>query len=392
MGRVQTGLERLLTRQALQEKFSGKKLGLLSNQASTDNAFNYAKDVLRDIFGEQLTCLFSPQHGFFSEKQDNMIESDHHRDLTTGLPIFSLYSKTRKPTSQMYDYLDVLLVDLVDVGTRVYTFMYTMAYCLEAAAEYNKKVVILDRPNPVGGNQVEGNLLDLQFKSFVGLYPIPMRHGMTFGELARYINEQAGIGADLEIIEMDGWQRHMYFEDTGLSWVAPSPNMPAVETAVVYPGQVLWEGTNISEGRGTCKPFEMFGAPFWDHGDILDVVSQNELPGCYIRPLVFQPTSGKWAGEVCSGFHLHVTAREAFQPYKTSLAFLQANLMLYREKFMYASPPYEYEFEKMPIDLILGDQGLRCDLENGVALDQIEEDWQEGLNQFKNIRTNYLIY
>ncbi|MDP3694510.1 MAG: DUF1343 domain-containing protein [Desulfocapsaceae bacterium] len=370
----------------------GKRLGLLSNQASTDRNLVHARVLLQQRFGSHLTCLFSPQHGFFCEKQDNMIESGHEIDRVTGLPLFSLYGESRRPSQAMFDHLDVLLIDLVDVGTRVYTFLYTMAYCLEAAAEFGKRVVVLDRPNPVGGAAVEGNVLDPSCASFVGLYPLPMRHGLTFGELALYINKEFGLGADLEVVPMQGWTRSMLFRDTGFPWVFPSPNMPTPETALVYPGQVIWEGTNISEGRGTTLPFELVGAPFWEHEPILQALKQTDLPGCLLRPLIFEPTSGKWAGQACVGFQLHVTDARTFLPYRISLALLQAVVQLYPEDFRYKEPPYEYEYERLPMDLILGDQKVRKALEAGQPMREIEAGWQEGLQEFKDVRTNYFLY
>jgi uncharacterized protein YbbC (DUF1343 family) len=370
---------------------TGKRLGLLCNQASTDSKLRHSRDVLLDLYGEQLTCLFSPQHGFFSEKQDNMIESDHSRDPVSGLPVFSLYGEKRKPDAAMFDHLDVLLIDIVDVGTRVYTFLYTMAYCLEAAAEYGKQVVVLDRPNPIGGT-VEGNILQEDCSSFVGLYPIPMRHGMTFGELALFINEEFKIGAELAVAPMQGWKSSMLFRDTGFPWVAPSPNMPTPETALVYPGQVIWEGTNCSEGRGTTLPFEFVGAPFWKHGPILDALTATELPGCYFRPLVFQPTSGKWAEQPCVGFQIHVTDPVTYLPYRTTLALLQAVMLLYPDEFSYKEPPYEYEYKRLPMDLILGDTGLRKELEQGASITDLERKWQPELMEFLKKRKKYLLY
>jgi uncharacterized protein YbbC (DUF1343 family) len=352
----------------------------------------HARVLLQERFGAQLTCLFSPQHGFFCEKQDNMIESEHQTDHLTGLPMFSLYGETRRPTQAMFERLDVLLIDLVDVGTRVYTFLYTMAYCLEAAAKFGKRVVVLDRPNPVGGVAVEGNILEQDCASFVGLYPLPMRHGLTFGELALYINGEFALGADLEVVPMRGWKRSMLFRDTGFPWVFPSPNMPTPETALVYPGQVIWEGTNISEGRGTTLPFELVGAPFWEHEPILQALASTDLPGCFLRPLIFEPTSGKWAGQACVGFHLHVTDARTFLPYRTSLALLQAGLRLYPKDFRYKEPPYEYEFERLPMDLILGERGVRQGLEAGRPLVELEAGWREGLEAFDERRKRYFLY
>ncbi len=373
------------------ELLRGKRLGLLCNQASTDRQLRHGRDVILELFGDQLCCLFSPQHGFFSEKQDNMIESDHSRDPVSGLPVFSLYGETRRPSAEMFAQLDVLLIDIIDVGTRVYTFLYTMAYCLEAAAEFGKQIVVLDRPNPIG-NAVEGNVLQDGCRSFVGLYPIPMRHGMTFGELALFINKEFNIGADLRVISMEGYNSSMLFRDTGFPWVAPSPNMPTPETALVYPGQVLWEGTNCSEGRGTTLPFELVGAPFWEHNKIMEYLSGAELPGCTFRPLLFQPTSGKWAEQVCVGFQLHVLDSAIFRPYLTSLALLQAVMVSYGDEFFYKEPPYEYEYERLPMDLILGDDRLRGKLEMGVNITELEKEWQPELKHFLVQREKYLLY
>jgi uncharacterized protein YbbC (DUF1343 family) len=387
---ISIGLENLLA--DLPSSLAGKRLGLLANQASTDRHLVHARVLLQQRFGVQLTCLFSPQHGFFCEKQDNMIESEHQTDHLTGLPLFSLYGETRRPTKAMFEGLDVLLIDLVDVGTRVYTFLYTMAYCLEAAAEFGKRVVVLDRPNPVGGIAVEGNILEPDCRSFVGLYPLPMRHGLTFGELALLINREFGIGADLEVIPMRGWKRTMLFRDTGFPWVFPSPNMPTPETALVYPGQVIWEGANISEGRGTTLPFELVGAPFWEHEPIMQALASTNLSGCFLRPLIFEPTSGKWAGQACVGYHLHVTDAQTFLPYRTSLALLQAVIRLYPQDFRYKEPPYEYEFERLPMDLILGDSGVRQGLEAGLPLAELEAGWREGLEAFDEMRKQYFLY
>ena len=321
-----------------------------------------------------------------------MIESPHQRDPETGLMVYSLYGDSRRPDRSMYEGVDVLLIDIVDVGTRVYTFLYTMAYCLELAAEVGTRVVVLDRPNPVGGELVEGNVLEADWSSFVGLYPLPMRHGLTFGELALMINSEFGIGAELEVIPMQGWRRSMLFRDTGLPWVFPSPNMPTPETALVYPGQVIWEGTTVSEGRGTTLPFELFGAPYWQCAEIMEVLEKTELPGCYLRPLSFEPTSGKYGGVTCRGFQLHVTDPDSFRPYRTSLALLQAVHHLYPEQFGYKQPPYEYEYVRLPMDLILGSQRLRHDLETMVPVMEIEEGWQPDLATFVERREKYLLY
>ncbi len=387
---IKIGIEQLIT--APPPYIAGKRLGLLCNQASTDHRFVHSRDRIVEAFPGQLTCLFSPQHGFFSEKQDNMIESGHSTDAVSGLPVFSLYGETRKPLPSMFAELDILLIDLQDVGTRVYTFIWTVVHCLQTAAETGKKVVILDRPNPVGGLLVEGNLLKESCRSFVGLYAIPMRHGLTMAELALLCNREMGINADLEVVKMEGWQRRMFFSDTGFPWVFPSPNMPSPLTALVYPGQVIWEGTNISEGRGTTLPFELVGAPFIEHEQVLAALSSVDLPGCLLRPVVFEPTSGKWAGQRCPGFHIHVTEPSGFYSYRLSLALLQVLTALYPDEFMYADPPYEYEFERLPMDLILGDPQLRLGLENGADILELERSWRQELDSFALLRSSVFLY
>ena len=385
---VATGIELLSRAPSL----AGRRLGLLANQASTDRHFVHSRDVLRAVYPGQLTRIFSPQHGFFSEKQDNMVESAHGVDPASGLPVYSLYGETRKPFPSMFAGIDVLLVDLVDVGTRVYTFIWTVVHCLEVAAATGVTVVILDRPNPIGGHLVEGNILRPDCASFVGRCAIPMRHGLTLGELALLCNRELAIGARLQVVQAKGWRRSTYFPATGRAWVFPSPNMPSFATALVYPGQVVWEGTNISEGRGTSLPFEIFGAPFLDHRELFDALRPADLPGCVLRPLRFEPTSGKWAGQTCTGFQLHVTDREAFRPYRTSLALLQAMLRLYPGQFAYKKPPYEYEFERLPMDLIIGDKAVREELEAGAPILELERRWQPELDEYQKRRRAVLLY
>lgn len=387
---VSLGIEELLS--APPEGFSSCRLGLLCNQASTDSNLRHSRDLITSRFPGRLTCIFTPQHGFFSEKQDNMIESGHGRDPASGLPLFSLYSRERRPTGEMFDLFDLLVIDLFDVGTRVYTFLSTMVYCLEAAAAAGKKVLVLDRPNPVGGDLVEGNIIERDCYSFVGLYPIPMRHGLTFGELALFVNRHFGIGADLEVMPMRGWRRSMLFADTGLPWVFPSPNMPSPLTALVYPGQVIWEGTNISEGRGTCLPFEIFGAPFIEPDGILALLRDEKIPGCFLRPLLFEPTANKWQSRACTGFQLHVTDATLFRPYRTSLVLLQAIMRLYPEAFAYKEPPYEYEYERLPLDLILGSKEVRQALEQGTSVLEMEQSWQKELDSYGKLRQDVLLY
>jgi len=344
--------------------------GLLCNQASVDGGFRHAAQVLHTRFPGALKALFGPQHGFWSCQQDNMVETGHGTDQRLGVPVHSLYSETRKPTPQMLDGLDLLVVDLQDVGTRVYTFVWTLTHCLEACAEKRIPVLVLDRPNPLGGVLAEGPLLDPRFSSFVGRAAIPMRHGLTLGELALFCNDSMHLGADVQVVPMQGWQRSMVWPDTGRVWVGPSPNLPRFEGAFVYPGQVLLEGTNLSEGRGTTTPFEQFGAPFIDPWQLLSMVAAWRLPGVALRPVHFEPTFQKWQGKPCGGLFLHVTDAAAFRPYRTTLALLRAIHDLWPRQFGWRLPPYEYEAEKMPIDILAGSDLVR-------ALVEGQRPWSE---------------
>jgi uncharacterized protein YbbC (DUF1343 family) len=390
MKRVQTGIERLIEEPG--QWLSQERIGLLCNPASVDSQLNHARLLIDKFFPQQLKALYSPQHGFFAEKQDNMIESEDLLDSILQIPVYSLYGNSRKPDARMFEPIDVLLVDLQDVGTRVYTFIYTLSYCLEAAREYGVRVIVLDRPNPINGIQVEGNCLAADCASFVGRYPIPMRHGLTIGELAKLFNEHFAIGCELEVITMNGWQRDMLFDDTGLPWVAPSPNLPAPVSTLVYPGQVILEGTNLSEGRGTTQPFELFGAPYLDAAKVMSSLGNAKLPGAILRPAVFEPTSNKWQATPCRGFQIHVADPAQFQPYATTLHLLRAVMSTHGKQFEWKTPPYEYEYERMPIDLIIGDRSIRQRLENLDPIEEIEADWQEDLNRFKDTRRGFYLY
>jgi uncharacterized protein YbbC (DUF1343 family) len=387
---VQTGLERFL--KSPPKWVAGARLGLLCNPASVDRKFNHARLGIQQHFTDKLKALYSPQHGFFAEKQDNMIESADGVDPVLNLPVYSLYGKTRKPTKSMLDPIDVLLVDLQDVGTRVYTFIYTLSYCLEAAKTLNKKVVVLDRPNPINGKTVEGNCLSPDYHSFVGRYTLPMRHAMTIGELAKLFNEHFEIGCDLEIIPMKGWRRSMFFNQTGLPWVAPSPNLPSPVSTMVYPGQVLWEGTNVSEGRGTTLPFEQFGAPYVNPAKIAASIDARSIPGIVLRPVIFEPTANKWQEQPCRGFQIHITDPEQYRPYETSLRLLQAIIGQHKKAFEWKQPPYEYETRRLPIDLIIGDRQVRQRIENMESIDSLAESWQAGLDEFAEISQRYHLY
>jgi len=321
-----------------------------------------------------------------------MIESDDLIDPVLNVPVFSLYGQTRVPDKRMLDPIDILIIDLQDVGTRVYTFIHTMSYCLEAAKKFGKKVIVLDRPNPINGCMIEGNLLVSECASFVGRYPIPMRHGLTIGELSVLFNSDYGIGCDLDVIPMLGWKRDMFFMDTGLPWIPPSPNMPSPVSAMVYPGQVLWEGTNISEGRGTTLPFEIFGAPFFNTKRLLSTLGGNRLPGATLRPAAFEPTFNKWSGSRCNGFQIHVTDPYEFKPYITTLKLLQAVIFHHNQMFQWKHPPYEYEFKRLPIDLIIGDKDIRQRIENLDEISAIEKSWLKNLEAFAETSRKFHLY
>ena len=390
MSSVQTGLERFI--QTPPKWVLGKRLGLLSNPASIDGELSHARDLIDIHFPGQLKALYSPQHGFFAEKQDNMVESEDITDPILKIPVFSLYGHTRKPKKEILDFIDILIIDLQDAGTRVYTFMYTMSYCLEAAKNLNKKVIVLDRPNPINCIMVEGNCLSTDYTSFVGRYPIPMRHGLTIGELALLFNNHFSIGCDLEIIQMENWNRAMFFTHTSLPWIPPSPNLPTPVSAMVYPGQVLWEGTNISEGRGTTQPFELFGAPFINTENVLSTLGGNKIPGGMLRQTVFEPTSNKWKNQSCTGFQIHITDPDKYRPYITTLKLLQAVIVCHKERFEFTSPPYEYEYSKLPIDLIIGDRKIRRCIEKLEKIDAIEKSWKNELDDYKKISKKFHLY
>jgi uncharacterized protein YbbC (DUF1343 family) len=387
---VRTGLEVLLNRKL--DLIRGARVGIVVHPASVLPDLRHSADALARAAGVHLVALFGPQHGARGEKQDNMIESEFYRDPDLGLPVYSLYGDTRRPTEEMLAAVDVLLFDLQDAGTRVYTFIHTMAYCMEACAAQGKRMMVLDRPNPINGRQVEGNLLDTEYRSFVGLYPIPMRHGMTTGELALLFKAEFGIRCDLTVVEMEGWKRGDWFDQTGLPWIQPSPNLPTLDSSTVYPGAVLFEGTNLSEGRGTTRPFELVGAPFIQSRHFAENLNALQLPGVWFRPVSFQPTFQKWAGQMCGGVQIHVTDREIFEPYLTGIAVIAAARALYPESFEWREPPYEYEYEKMPIRILCGGSHIPDMIESAEPLARIRESWQDDVRAFLRQRAPCLLY
>ena len=371
---------------------SGQRVGLVCNSASIDATFHHTADRLREEPDIALTTLFSPQHGFWSDVQDNMIETPHSTHPHYDIPIYSLYSDNREPTAEMLHKIDTLVIDLQDVGTRVYTYIYTMANCLRAARRQNIPIVVCDRPNPIGGDLVEGPMLKPGYESFVGQFPIPLRHGLTIGELARLFNDHFGIGAKLEVLPVGNWTRTMYQDQTGLAWVMPSPNLPTLDSALVYPGTVLFEGTNLSEGRGTTRPFELFGAPWVDIKTLTSTLNQATLPGVFIRPEVFEPTFQKHAGQRCCGGQIHVTNRQSFRPVMTAVTLLAAIRGIAPSQFAWREPPYEYELVRQPIDILTGSSTLREQIEEGVPIPEILTGWQAAVNKFGVIRRHFLMY
>ncbi|MDR0621282.1 MAG: DUF1343 domain-containing protein [Deltaproteobacteria bacterium] len=377
--RIASGLSVFLHSHAYD--YLGKPIGLLANQASVEPDLQHALLSLDIKLPGSVKKIFSPQHGFVGEKQDNMVESDHGQ-LPDGRPVYSLYSERRAPKAEWLSDLDVLLVDLQDAGTRVYTFVWTVVLTMEVCAEIGLEVIILDRPNPIGGEAIEGNLLDDDCQSFVGLAPIPMRHSLTMGELCLYVNSRFKKPCNLTVIPMHGWQRDMYHFDTELTWVMPSPNLPLPTSALLYPGAVIWEGTNVSEGRGTTRPFHIFGAPYLDSRALALDLKPLKLPGFMAREASFQPTFNKWSGELCHGLEIYPQDK-SFKPFLTALSILEIILRRWPNEFKLKEPPYEYEFERRPIDLILGRKGLFEALKSGTSAKELCASFSEELKRYR---------
>lgn len=343
----------------------GAKFGLLANSASVDREWNDSCHVLEGCLPGGLVAVFSPQHGFWGQEQANMIESPHARHTEFDVPVYSLYSEVRQPTAEMLNGLDALVIDLQDVGCRVYTFLWTVLACLRGCAQQGLRVVVLDRPNPLGGELIQGPLLDSRYRSFVGELPMPMRHGLTLGEAARWMVGELNIQVDLRVVAVRGWKRSQRFEEWARAWVPTSPNLPTMDAVTVYPGQVLLEGTNLSEGRGTTQPFQLVGAPYVDPQAWTAELRGVGLPGVRLRPVKFRPQFDKWAGRSCGGIGLQVTDVREFDPYRTTVTMLDAAQRLWPDAFAWRKPPYEYENERWPIDIISGSDRLRRAITSG---------------------------
>lgn len=388
VSRVSSGLDQLRARP---RRLAGQRLGLLVHAASVTADLRHAPALLHACRDLQVTTLFGPEHGLWADAQD-LIEVEDSRDPGTGLPVYSLYGRSRVPSAERLAGLDTLVVDLQDVGSRYYTFIWTLLHALVACAEHRKRVVVLDRPNPLGGEQVDGNLLDLEYRSFVGLHPLPVRHGMTIGELALLFRDELALDVDLEVVTLRGWRRAMTFEDTGLPWVLPSPNMPTVDTAWVYPGGCLIEGTNLSEGRGTTRPFELVGAPWLDAWALQRALESERLAGVRFRPCVFTPTFQKHAGLPCGGVQVHVTDRARFSAFLTYLLLIHHARAQDPQRFAWRQPPYEYEYVKLPIDILCGGSDVRRALEAGRSPRAFMPAWRADAARFRRRRAPYLLY
>lgn len=380
---VKTGLDNISSYKHL---FHNKRVGIITNHTAKSSSGQYIVDVFRNMSNVTITALFSPEHGIYGiEEAGRKIESG--TETTYQLPVYSLYGKARKPTREMLGDIDILVFDIQDVGARFYTYIYTMSLAMEAAAECGKRFVVLDRPNPINGIQVEGNILERQYASFVGLYPIPVRHGMTVGELARMFNEQGwlknGVKADLVVIKMKGWRRSMWYNQTGLSFIKPSPNMAGLETAAVYPGLCLLEGTNVSEGRGTPMPFRQFGAPWIDSESLAAKLNRLHLPGVRFEPTAFTPVSSKYKGQKCKGVKIIITNRDSLEPYWSGVLIINEIHRMYPDAFQWRAQHF---------DRLCGTSVIREAITAQSSLEKLREKWQVGLKNFLRVRDKYLMY
>jgi len=386
---ARTGLSELLS--GARPDLRNANLGLIAHPASVSPDLTAAVDALR-ASGFRIRALFGPQHGIRGEKQDNMIASASYTEPRLGTPVHSLYGAVRKPTPEMLRGLDAVVFDLQDVGVRVYTFASTMTLAMEACREVGVRFVVLDRPNPINGITREGPILRAGFESYVGLHPVPLRHGLTLGEIARLANDRFGIGCELDVVPCKGWTRSHWFDETGLPFVSPSPNLPTLDSCTVYPGMVLLEGTNLSEGRGTTRPFELFGAPFLDPYELVKQLDGHTLPGVKFRPCHFEPTFQKHAGQLCGGAQLHVVDRAVFRPVQTAVTVLNTVRRLAREEFAWRPPPYEYEQNMPPIDILWGSETLRTATESDVPPQEIICQANADLGSFEEALAPYLLY
>lgn len=383
---VRLGADRLFDADVI-DCIGGKRVGLITNHSGIDRQLRATADRLHQSDETELVLLFGPEHGIRGDAEDG-VAVDTGTDARTGVPAVSLYGDRRHPSPDELQQMDVLLFDIQDVGVRFYTYLYTMSLSMQACAEADVPFVVLDRPNPLGGVAVEGNVLDPEFASFVGLYPIPVRYGLTVGELALLFNEEFGINADLHVVGMQGWRRSMRWQDTGLAWVAPSPNMPTPDTANVYPGMCFFEGTNVSEGRGTTRPFEQVGAPFVDGFALSDELTARRLPGAAFRPVFFRPAFGKHENTTCRGVQLHASHGADFAPVRSGFEALAAVRHMWPDEFAWrANQTGIHNFDKLA-----GTDQVRLAIDAGTAVDDLVDQWARDRTEFENVRQRYLQY
>jgi len=378
---VITGLEQIVKN--FPQQLKNKRVGLLCHAASITSEYIHAIDCFKSL-PCTLSALFGPQHGMFGQTQDNMVEWEGFVHSTLKIPVYSLYGKQRKPNSEMLSHIDVLVVDLQDVGARPYTYIWTIKLCMKACMEQGLPLWILDRPNPIGAIPFDGPMLSEKYFSFVGGAPIPLCHRLTLGEIAGLLRRLYFPPLELEVAWMKGWKRDSLFHETGLPWVLPSPNMPTLDTAIVYPGMVLLEATDLSEGRGTTRPFEIVGAPYAKIDKTINILNSLNPPGCVFREHGFIPTFQKWQGKYCNGLQVHVTKPRAFLPVYTTAALLAAIIETSSSDFHFKDPPYEYEKIKMPFDILAGSNELRTFLENKEPISQLRETWKRSQAQFES--------
>jgi len=385
-GKFRLGVDVLLKDRL--DLIKGKRVGLITNPTGVDQELTSIVDLLYKNTNVQLTALYGPEHGVRgSAPAGSYVES--YIDEKTGIPVYSLYGATKKPTPEMLSNVDVLIFDIQDVGARFYTYIYTMALAMEAAKENNIPFIVLDRPNPISGAKVEGPVLEDKYSSFVGEFPIPVRHGMTVGELAQLFNKEFKIGADLTVVKMEGWKRSMYYDDADLQFVMPSPNMPTLDTALVYPGACLIEGTNVSEGRGTTKPFELIGAPFINSDDLAAKLNSYHLPGVKFRAASFIPSTSKYVNKLSHGVQIHVTNRNAYKPFETGLTIVKTIHDMYPNDFQFRAPGSNgISF----FDNLVGNGSIRAGIEAGKSIEEMKAAWQPGLDKFMDVREQYLLY
>ena len=390
---VKTGLERLLTEEV--GRLKGRKIGLCCNPTTVDQSYRHIVELFHEHPDIELVALFGPEHGIRGEAQDMIGVTGQAVDPLTGVPIFSLYGDSEdslRPKPEMLEGVDLLIFDIQDVGSRYYTYIYTMSFLMEAAGKADIEVMVLDRPNPINGVHVEGPSIEDDYTSFVGCYPIANRHGMTAGELALMFRDKFGIHCKLQVIEMSGWKRSMWMDQTGVNWVMPSPNMPTLDTAIVYPGGCLFEGTNLSEGRGVTRPFELVGAPYLEPFELVTKLHAFNLPGVRFRPLRFMPTFHKWANESCGGVQIHVTDRDTFKPFLTGVAFMQVCYQMAPEAFAWRTEEYEFVSDRLAIDLLCGGTGIREAIEQSRDPYEIESTWLPAQEKFMKEREPFLLY